>query len=205
MPTNPTPSENHTVPASIRISLLVLAILVLASLALNAYLIQQWRQAKAQVSQLSRNIQPVVQQTFDNLDRELVNFQQSTLEFNVQVNQQVPLQTEVSFSDTIDIPLQMTLPISHEISTTIMVDPFGAGFTVPMAVNVPINMEFPINQQISIPINRTIPISTSVPLSLTLPINIPISNTSLAPTIDQIRRGADDFEQQLNQRLSGIE
>ncbi len=205
MPIDSPPTEKYTTPAGVRISLLVLAILVLASLALNAYLIQQWLQAKAQVSQLGRNIQPMVQQTFDSLDRGLADFQQSTLEFNVQVNQQVPLQTEVSFSDTIDIPLQMTIPISHEIKTTIMVDPFGAGFTVPMAVNVPINMEFPINQRLSIPINRTIPISTSVPLSLTLPINIPISDTSLAPTLDQIRQGAGDFEQQLNQTLSGIE
>jgi hypothetical protein len=194
-----------SVPVAIKIILLLLTILVLVSLGLNWYLIQQWQQARAQVSQFGRDLQPVVQETFDQVDADLAEFQQSSLEFTFRVNQTLPIQTSIPFNESIDIPVQVVIPVQQEIQTTVMMDPFQTGFQIPVDVTVPIDLEFPIDETVAIEIDRTIPISTSVPLSLTLPITIPINDTNLAPYLDRIRDGADNFEEKLNQTLSGIE
>lgn len=203
MPTEPNPTVTYAVPTRIKLILVLLTILVFLSLGLNWYLIQQWQQAREQISQMSDDIKPVVQQTFDQVDSQLETFQHASFEFNIRVNQQLPIRTSIPFSESVDIPVKMMIPIKDEIKTTVMMDPFQAGLQIPVDIAVPLDLEFPVDEVVAVAIKRDVPISTSVPLSLTVPISIAVSDTNLPPFIDQLRTGIQNFEKQLNQSLSG--
>jgi len=198
-------TQKQSMSTSLKLILVLLTGLVVISLALNVYLINEWNQAQREFSNMAAGIKPVVAETFDNADKELAAFQKSTLTFNVEIDQELPVSAEIPFNETIEIPVQLTVPFNERIQTTVNVDPFNTGFKVPMEIDIPINMEFPIDEVVSITIERTIPISTTVPLQLAVPININIADTDLAPFVDELRQGLDEFESNIDQTLSGIE
>jgi hypothetical protein len=117
------------------------------------------------------------------------------------VQQEFPVQVEVPFNESLEVPIQATIPISQEIQTTILLDPFQAGLNIPTDVTVPVNLDVPIDLSIPVSIDRTIPISTSVPLDLNVPIAIQISDTELAPYLERLRAGLGSLEE----RLSALE
>lgn len=201
MSTSPAPATS----TGIKITLVVLFVLVLLSLGLNGFLIWQLASARAQAVSSIKKIQPQIGETMRQVDAELAGFKDSSLQFNVDVNRQIPIETEIPFDEVIEIPVQVTVPISQNFATTIQVDPFGSGFTVPMDIEVPIDMEFPIDQVISIPINKSIAISTTVPLSMTVPIDIAIGETELAPFIDRFRATLNSLAESVNAALSSLE
>lgn len=194
--------DHQRMSTGLKITLVVLFLLVFISLGLNMYLIQQLAQARNTAVQTLRRLAPAVEQTLADVDSELEAFQQSTLTFQIEVDQQIPLQTEIPFNESIEIPVQVTIPVQQEIKTTVMMDPFQAGLEIPVDITVPIDMEFPIDQVVPVAINRAIPISTTVPLSLTVPINIPVSNTDLAPYIDKLRQGLNQLQESAGSTLS---
>ena len=198
-------TQKQSIPTSLKIFLGVLTGLVVISLALNLYLINKWNQTQQQFANMAAGIKPVVTETFDNADEKLAAFQESTLTFNVQIDQELPISAEIPFNETIEIPVQLTVPVNERIQTTVNVDPFNTGFKVPMEIDIPIDMEFPIDEVVSVTIERTIPISTTVPLQLAVPININIADTDLAPFIDELRKGLGDLESSVDQTLSEIE
>ena len=198
-------TQEQSIPTSLKIILAVLTGLVVISLALNMYLIYQWNQAQQQFVNVVTGLKPVVAETFDNADKELAAFQESTLTFNVEIDQELPVNAEIPFNETIEIPVKMTIPFNERIQTTVNVDPFNSGFEIRIDLDIPIDMEFPIDQVIPITIERTIPISTTVPLQLAVPININIADTDLAPFIDELRKGLTGLESSVDQTLSEIE
>jgi len=201
MPEN---QNRQPLPTGLKITLVVLFLLVFLSLGLNFYLIQQLVQARNTAVQAIRQIAPAVEQTFADVDSELEAFQQSTLTFQIDVNQQIPIQTEIPFNESVEIPVQVTIPFKQNIETTVMMDPFQAGLEIPVDVTVPVDVEFPIDEVVPVSLNRTVPISTTVPLSLTVPISIPISNTNLAPYIEKLRQGIDQFRESAGSTLSKV-
>jgi len=198
-------TQQQSIPTSLKIILAVLTGLVVISLALNMYLIYQWNQAQQQFVNVVTDLKPAVAETFDNADKELAAFQESTLTFNVEIDQELPVNAEIPFNETIEIPVKLIIPFKQQIQTTVNVDPFNTGFEIPIDLNIPIDMEFPIDQVVPITIERTIPISTTVPLQLAVPININVADTDLAPFIDELRQGLDEFKTNLDETLSGIE
>ena len=201
MSTSPRPATS----TGVKVALAVLFVLVLISLALNLYLVQQLTAARNQAATALKGVQPQISEAFSEIDSELENLQSTSLQFSIDVNQQVPIAAQVPFNEAIEIPVQVTIPIQEEFATTIMVDPFGSGFTVPMDVVVPIDMEFPIDQVVPITVEKSVDISTTVPLSLTVPLEIDIEDTDLAPYINRLREGLGNFEQALNKSLSAVE
>lgn len=201
MSTSPAPATS----AGVKIALLFLFVLVLLSLGLNGYLIWQLATVRAQAITSVRALQPQISETIDQVDAELEGFKNSSLQFNIDVNRQIPIAAEIPFDEVIEIPVQVTVPISQNFATTINVDPFGTGFTVPMDIEVPIDMEFPIDQTIEVPINKTVAVSTTVPLSMTVPIAIDIGDTDLAPVIDRFRATLDSLAESVGAALLSLE
>ena len=181
-----------------KITITVLFVLVLLSLGLNGLLIWQWWTFQQQAQATMQKIEPMIRgglsQTIDDLE----SFEQSTLEFDIQIQQEFPVQVEIPFQETLEVPIQTTIPISQEIQTTIMIDPFQTGFTIPTDVSVPVDLEVPIDMNIPVSIDRTIPISTTVPLDLNVPIAIEVSETELAPYLERLRTGLASFEEALS-------
>ncbi len=189
----------------LKITLAILFTLVIISLGLNLFLIFQLMQTRRQLLQIVTDVKPALQETFDTVGQELETFQNSTLQFNIQIDQQVPINTDIPFNETVDVPVQVVIPVKEEIETTVMMDPFQAGLEIPVDIVVPIDMEFPIDQVVSFTVARTVPISATIPLSLTVPINIDINNTDLAPYVEQLREGLDTLEKTVDETLNTME
>jgi hypothetical protein len=175
--------------------LTVLFILVIISLGLNIYLIWQLSRLEQQTRQMGPVFQQALNQTADNL----ASFQQSTIKFDVKLKQNFPIQAEIPFKETIDVPLKLTIPISQEIKTTLKIDLLKTGTAIPIDVVVPINLEVPIDTTVPVALDRTIPISTTVPLNLNVPVSIPINKTDLAGYLEQLQTNLKTFSQGLTQ------
>lgn len=176
-----------------KIALILLFILVLISVGFNIFLYWQMSRLRQAGLGFVRDIRSGLPQAINEVEA----FEKATIQYEVQVNQEFPVQTEIPFNETLDIPIQLTVPISQEIKTTVMIDPLNSGVSIPVEVNVPVNMEIPIDTSIPISIERTIPISTSVPLDFPVPLNIVVSETELAPYLARLRTGLIALDQVL--------
>lgn len=179
----------------------ILFVLVLLSLSLNGLLLWQWWSFQQQARSLLNQVEPVLQESLTQAISDLDSLEQTTIQFDIQVEQEFPVEVEIPFNQTLTVPIQTTIPISDEIQTTIMLDPFQAGLSIPTDVTVPVNLEVPINLTIPVTVDRTIPISTTVPLAANVPIAIEVNQTELAPYLARLRTGLES----LRQALSGLE
>ncbi len=184
-----------------------LAALVVLSLAFNGYLL--WRSLRTDdrveevaggaalvVSQAAGlfealdEIGPLADQALGDVTSELEAFRTSTLEFEVAVDQEIPVRTSFPFSRTIDLPIRTTLPVSEEFETRIEVaGPFGVD--IPLTVTVPIDIEVPVNIDLEIPIDETIEIDTTFPLRLDVPVSVAIEGSGLDRLAEQLQQGLE--------------
>ncbi len=190
-------------PGILKIIIIILFVLVFLSLGLNGFLISQLLSARQQALGLVQNFKPMVQDTLSQVDTELETFQESTLEFNVKIDQILPIDVEIPFNETVEVPINLVIPIEQQIQTTVMMDPFQAGLEIPVKIDVPISVEVPIDVVLPVTIDRTIPISTNVPINLDVPLAIEVSETDLVLYIEQVRQGIGSFNESLDQVAIG--
>lgn len=144
----------------------------------------QASQLQGQLAELA----PTVQAGLDEAVAGLIEFETSTIIFNVPINEVIPISTEVVLDRTIDVPINMVLPIDETIDTTIRVKgPFG--IDIPLDITVPIALDLPIDLAVAIPINETVPINTSIPVNLSVPIEVQVQGTELATLASSLRQG----------------
>ncbi len=180
-----------------RIAIVLLFLLVLSSLAMNFWLYWQLQVNHQKAVGLVRQVRAGLPGAIDKLEA----FEQSTITYKVNLQQEFPIQAEVPFNETFDVPIKLTVPISQTINTSVTIDPFGTGVGIPVDINVPVNLEVPIDTSVPIAIERTIPISTTVPLDLNVPLEIKMSETDLAGYVSQLRNGLAS----LDEMLAGLE
>jgi hypothetical protein len=122
------------------------------------------------------------------------NFRNSKIQFDVAINETVPINAEVVLNRTLNVPINTSIPIDETIDTTITVNgPFG--IDIPLDITVPIQLDLPIDLSVAIPIDETIPINTEVPVNLNVPIVIDIAETELAVLAESLRQGLESFRQ----------
>lgn len=182
---------------------IILFVLVLISLGLNIYLVWQLQQAQQEVKAVVREVGPGVQTSLEQTIADLEAFQNATLEFKVAVDEEFPVEAQIPFNETIDVPIKLTVPIQQDIDTTIVIDVLGQG--LPVDVSVPVDVEVPIDTTLTVPIDRTIDVSTTVPLKLDVPIALEIGDTELAGYIDRIRESLVSFDTMLGQILAELQ
>ncbi len=142
---------------------------------------------------------PLAGQALDEVTAELETFRTSTLEFEVAVDQEIPVRTSFPFQRTIDLPIRTTLPVSEEFETRIEVaGPFGVD--IPLTVTVPIDIEVPVNLDLEIPIDETIDIDTTFSLRLDVPVSVAIEGTGLDRLAERLLQGL----QQVQEVLAGL-
>ncbi|MFT7476072.1 MAG: EmrB/QacA subfamily drug resistance transporter [Verrucomicrobiales bacterium] len=157
----------------------------------------------AQVLEIARQISELEPQISEGLDTaivELENFSNSSIEFNVAVDETVVIDTEITidrdFSFPIDeiITIDEIIAIDQTVDTTIEIDT-GLGFkvpvnvTVPVNVDVPVQVDVPIKLDVDVPINETVPVRAEVPINLNVPIEVNIAETDLKVLADQLAEG----------------
>lgn len=131
---------------------------------------------------------PTVEAGLDEAVAGLVEFETSTILFNVPINETIPINTEVVLDRVLQVPINTILPIDETIDTTIRVSgPFG--IDIPLDITVPIVLDLPIDLMVDIPINETIPITTAIPVNLSVPIEVGVEGTELAKLASSLRQG----------------
>lgn len=144
-------------------------------------------------------LQPAIAEGLDGAIGGIDEFSNSTLEFNVAVDEVVEIDTDVVIRRTIEVPIKTEIPINQEFDTTVEIDgPFGV--TVPFDVTVPVDVVVPIDLVVDIPIDETVPVNTSVPINVDVPIAIDVSETDLAPLAESLAEGL----RQLQAMLDGV-
>ena len=131
----------------------------------------------------------------------LRSFGESTLSFEVNIDEVIPIETDVVIKRTVQVPIQTSIPIRETIQTTIEVDT-RLGFTVPIDVTVPVDIDVPIDLVVDIPIDETVPINEQFPVKLDVPIDIDVSETELANLTDSLAAGLESLQEVLR-GLSG--
>ena len=147
------------------------------------------------VEQLTE-LSPSISAGLDEAVAGLESFGTSTLEFDVAIDEEIEIGTEVVLDRTLSVPIKTTLPIDDEFDTRIVIEgPFGV--EVPLDVTVPVKIDVPIDLVIDIPVNETIPIDASVPVKIDVPITIDVSETELAGLTASLASGLDSFREVL--------
>jgi len=157
-----------------------------------------------QVLELTRQLAEIEPQISDGLNQaitELDEFGESTLEFNVAVDETVVINTDIVIDREFSFPIDEVIPIDQTVDTTIEIDT-GLGFTVPVDVTVPVQVDVPIDLDVAIPINETVPIEAEVPVQLDVPITVNLAETELRTLAEQLAQGLRQVQELLGE-LSG--
>ena len=137
-------------------------------------------------------LSPELEAGLDEAVAGLREFGDSTIAFDVEIDETIPIDTEVVINRTVEVPIVTEIPINEEIETTIEVGtPFGG---VPVDVTVPVNLAVPIDLVVDIPINETVPISDEFPVQLSVPIEIDVGETELATLTDSLATGLESLQ-----------
>jgi hypothetical protein len=182
---------------SAKIMITVLFVLVLLSLGLNGLLLWQWWSFQRRVEQTIQEVQPVLHEAISQAITDLEAFEQTPLEFDVKIDQEFPIETEISVNDSLEFPIQTTVPIKQDIETTVLLDPFQSGLEIPTDITVPVDIEVPLDLNVPVHIDESVPISTVIPVNLTVPLSIDVRETELGPYLQRLRQGLASFDQTL--------
>jgi hypothetical protein len=159
-----------------RIWVVVLTILVLASLALNAYffvIITGFRQGALDM--------------VANARAELATFGNEPIIVQVQVDQEIPFDTTIPISETFVLPLDIDYPLSTVINTYVNLPVLGRqDLAIPIETNIPIQYTLEVPIQVEVPISLTYRLQTTVPVEVVLPPDIRLS---LDEALQQVEAG----------------
>ena len=139
------------------------------------------------------DLEPQVSAGVDEAIDGLRTFGESTLSFDVNIDEVIPIDTEVVIKRTVEVPIKTSIPINETIETTIEIDT-QLGFNVPIDVTVPIDLDVPIDLVVEIPIDETVPISEEFEVQVDVPIDIDVSDTELANMTDSLAAGLESLQ-----------
>ncbi|MEM7094501.1 MAG: MFS transporter [Actinomycetota bacterium] len=151
--------------------------------------------------ELLTDLGPQVSGGIDEAVTGLRDFGQSTIAFDVNIDEVIPVQTDVRIDRTVEVPIVTSIPIQETFDTTIEVET-PLGFSIPLDVTVPVDIEVPIDLVVDIPIDETITIDEEFPVQLDVPIAIDVGDTELANLTDSLAAGLESFQDVLG-GLSG--
>jgi len=169
------------------ITLIVLFVLTLLSLALNGAVILGLLRA--------RN---VALATLADARTLVAGIGDDTFSYTFEVKQVIPIAATIPVDEKITVPVKTTVPIS----TTVVV-PIDLGITT-YDLKVPIRTVIPVNVSFTVPISQTVDISTTVPLDLDVPIVIPLADTPLAGYLEELDAALARIEARLEQPLGKL-
>ncbi|HEU4325359.1 MAG TPA: hypothetical protein VFS21_19605 [Roseiflexaceae bacterium] len=117
----------------------------------------------------------------DALAEQLDQAERQRLSATVLIDRPLPLRAAVPISQRLTIPISTTVPISQQFVLPLSTPLGSVDLPIPLRLDVPFRAEVPIT------FAQTVDISTTVDLDLQLPISVPISDTSLAEPLRQLR------------------
>jgi hypothetical protein len=122
----------------------------------------------------------------------LREFGNSTISFDVRIDEMIPIKTDVVLDRVVQVPIKTTIPINETFDTTIRIN---TGFgSIPLDVTVPVNVDVPVDLVVDIPINETVEIDEEFPVKLDVPIVIDVRETELANLTDSLAAGLESLQ-----------
>lgn len=134
---------------------------------------------------------PQIESGIDEAITGLRDFGESTITFDVAIDEVIPIDTEVVITRTVEVPIQTEIPINQEIDTTITIDSLGG---LPLDITVPVDVVVPIDLVVDIPIDETIPVRDQFPVQLDVPIEIDVGETELRSLTDSLATGLESLQ-----------
>ncbi len=127
----------------------------------------------------------------DALAAQLDQAERQRLSATVLIDRPLPLRAAVPISQRLTVPISTTVHIDQQFELPLSTPLGSVNLPVPLRLDVPFRAEVPVT------FAQTVDISTTVDLDLQLPISVPISDTSLAEPLRQLR-------EQLRQLREGL-
>jgi hypothetical protein len=163
----------------------LLWLVALASLAANLWLITTLLGVRRQAGQGALTAA-----------RAVGDLRQSSIDYQVHVQQFVPIVLSVPISQTVKVPINTTLAIDTE-ATIPLETPIG---TFP--ITIPIRAAVPVALQPEVPLRLTVPVSTTVPVELDVPIHLAIADTALGESLGRAQQSLTSLASQLGASTS---
>ncbi|MFQ6101977.1 MAG: hypothetical protein ACE5OS_12200 [Anaerolineae bacterium] len=175
------------------IILILLALLVLCSLALNGAVIFALLQAR----QIGLDASQTALDTVADTRAMVTGIGEDTFSYTFEVQQEIPIATSIPFNEEVTVPIHTTVPIS-----TVVMIPIDAGLLGTFDVDVPIRAIIPVDLEVAVPISQTVDLATTVPLSVDVPIAVPLAETPLVGYLEELDAALAQLEEALV-RLEG--
>jgi hypothetical protein len=177
--------KRFLVPAGLVLALLIsVAALVVGGLAL--YGVRQFQQGALTAVMEARSM--------------LSGVTDQTIETTIPIRQTFPINAEVPLDQEFVVPIQTTLPISVVVDVPVQLPLLGT-----YEVTVPVDTEVPIDLQVVIPISQTVPVNTEVTLDTEVPIRLTLDQLGLGDMVEEVDQGLEEVEQQLQEPFGGGE
>jgi hypothetical protein len=142
---------------------------VIASLAINAYLLQLVIEGQRQIGLAAGTAAEAVGELAD-----------ASIEYNVEIRETIPVSLTVRYNDVVTVPISYTLPINTNVSVPLRT-PLG---TFP--INFPVVASIGISLTPIVPINIVVPISHVVPIAIAVPIDIEMLDTPFGTALVEV-------------------
>jgi len=137
-------------------------------------------------------LSPQIEAGVDEAITGLREFGDSTIAFNVPIDEVIPIDTEVVIKRTVEVPIKTEIPIDQDIDTTIQVNtPLG---DIPLDITVPVDVVVPIDLTVDIPIDETVPVKDEFPVQLDVPIALDVRDTELKNLTDSLATGLESLQ-----------
>ncbi|MGC9522780.1 MAG: hypothetical protein ACP5HG_12975 [Anaerolineae bacterium] len=158
----------------VRIWRYLISFLVIASLAINVFLIY-----------LLLHVEQGFTASLEAARETLLEMSNAPLAVTVEVDQMIPVHTTVAFSDTLTVPVRFEYPLDTVVNTYIQLPVLGRQDIV-----VPVQTVIPISQTFEMPVQMQVPISITYPLQAEIPVQVEIPH-QLAETLHNFLDGLE--------------
>jgi len=153
---------------------ILLVPLVILSLLLNCLILWQLQNARL-----------ALQEALEGAIEGVSDLRQERIEYELAIDQEIPLQADIVLSQPLEVPINTTLRISTTFETSVTLT--LQGLEMPIEVAVPVNLEVPLRTQVPVDVGQ-FPISTTMTLHTQLPIVVEISETPLADYLSRLQQ-----------------
>ncbi len=117
----------------------------------------------------------------------LLDMSSEPLEITVEIDQMIPVNTTIAFSDTLTIPLRFEYPLDTIVNTYVQLPVLGRqDIVVPVQTVIPISQTFQMPVQMQVPISMTYPLQAEIPVQVEIP---PQLTDTLHGFLDELERG----------------
>jgi hypothetical protein len=182
----PPPPETVRVKMGRPFDYWLLWLVALGSIALNVWLINTLLTIQRQVTDARLQMAQGLIEAANGV----ATLELGTVDYTIEVNEELPLDIAVPISDTLTVPISHTINVN---SAAVVNLPLIGRQSIPFSVRVPVDLE------VSIPISRTYTVSDTIPIDFDVPISISLDETPLGSLKGDIQSYLLELADELSQ------